>query len=158
MTTNALTIDVPEGLPFVEMTREFEHPVEKLYRAHTERELMQRWFGPRDAHLTVQTWDARPGGRYRYVALNDGVEYAFNGVFHTARLNEQIIQTFEFEMYPDSVGVEFYRFEALDGGRSRLTIRSVYATVEARDGAAASGMESGVIEGYERCDEVLATL
>jgi uncharacterized protein YndB with AHSA1/START domain len=157
--SNPVTIDAPEGTPFVEMTREFDQPVEKLFRAHAERELVQRWLGPRDAGTVVEAWDARPGGRYRYFSVDgDGTEYVFVGWFHSVTPNESLIQTFEFEMFPGAVGIDSYFFESLEGDRSRLTVRSVYPTVEARDGAVASGMEYGVVEGYERCDEVLESL
>ena len=68
-------------------------------------------------------------------------QYGFNGVFHVVRENEFAIQTFEFEGYPDVVGIESMTFERLGGGRTRLAGHSVYPTLEARDGMVGSGME-----------------
>ena len=97
------------------------------------------------------------GGRWRYVHRGpDGVEYAFHGMFHTVRENDFAIQTFEFEGVPDGVALERMQIEDLPGGRSRLTATSLVDSFEARDAFVASGMETGVVEGYERLDEVLA--
>jgi uncharacterized protein YndB with AHSA1/START domain len=70
---------------------------------------------------------------------------------------ELLVQTFEFDGYPGHVSLESARFEALDGGRTRVTTHAVYQSVEDRDGMVASGMEGGLTEGYERLDELLAT-
>ena len=71
------------------------------------------------------------------------------------RENEFAIQTFEFEGVPDVVAIESMTFERLEGGRSRLRGRSVYPSLEARDGMVQSGMEKGVTEGYERLDALV---
>ncbi|RYV49780.1 SRPBCC family protein [Pengzhenrongella frigida] len=159
MTTNAVTITAPEGLPFIDMTREFDAPVEAVYRAHTEPDLLTLWLGPRGYDMTIERFEMKAGGRYRYLHTDpEGVSYTFNGVVHVARPNELIIQTFEFEGFPDIVSLETMRLEDLGEGRTLLSAHSVYPSVEARDGMAASGMEQGVTEGYEKLDEVLANL
>lgn len=158
-TTNSVTITAPEGVPFSDIVREFDAPVEAVYRAHYEPELVQQWLGPYGLEMQIEAYDVRTGGRYRYVHKDgEGDEYAFNGVFHVARENEFIIQTFEFEGFPDVVGIEALTFEDLGGGRTRLAVHSTYPSQEARDGMVASGMETGVTEGYERLDGVLASL
>lgn len=81
-----------------------------------------------------------------------------NGVVHVARTNELIIQTFEFEGYPDVVSLETLPLKDLGEGRTLLSAHSVYPSIEARDGMAESGMEQGVTEGYDKLDEVLANL
>lgn len=156
MSTNPVIITAEEGLPFVDISRDFDAPVSAVYRAHVEPDLVKRWLGPNGYDMEIDEWDLRTGGRYRYAHLDDGAEYRFNGVFHVARENEFIIQTFEFEGIPDVVSIESLRFEDLGDGRSRLVGHSVFPSVEARDGMVASGMETGVVEGYERLDQVLA--
>lgn len=159
MTTNAVTITAPEGLPFIDMTRDFDAPVEAVYRAHTEPDLLKKWLGPRGYDMTIESFEMKVGGHYRYLHTDPaGQSYAFNGVVHVARPNELIIQTFEFEGYPDVVSLETLRLAALGDGRTRLDTHSVYPSVEARDGMAESGMEQGVTEGYQKLDEVLANL
>lgn len=156
--TNPTTITAEPGVPFVDTVREFDAPVEALWRAHVEKDLVQRWLGPVAANIEIEAWDKTPGARYRYVTRSEYGEFGFNGVVHSVVPGERIIETFEFEPFPESVGVTILKFEDLGGGRSRLVARDVYPDVAARDGAIEQGMESGVLEGYERLDAVLASL
>jgi uncharacterized protein YndB with AHSA1/START domain len=82
-------------------------------------------------------------------------EYGFRGVFHTVRENELIIQTFEYEGWPDEVSVDCIRFEALPDGRTRLVDHSVFSTIEVLENMGAEGMERGIREGYEKLDRLL---
>jgi uncharacterized protein YndB with AHSA1/START domain len=84
-----------------------------------------------------------------------GEEYGFGGVFHAVEPDARLIQTFEFDGAPGTVGLSATTFEALDG-RTRLTVHEVYPSVAARDAALASGMEHGINEGYARLDALLA--
>ncbi len=113
-------------MPFIDIEREFDYPVELVFRAHKEPDLFKRWLGPRGYEMDLEQFDFTTGGRYRYVHTVGGESYAFNGVFHVVRDNEFAIQTFEFEGYPDVVSVESIRFEPLEGGRSRLHVHAVY--------------------------------
>ena len=156
MTQHALTLTVPDGVPFIDWSREFDAPISSLYRAHSDPDLVKRWLGPAAYEMQIEAWDLRSGGHFRFVQSDDlGNRYAFNGVFHVARENDLIIQTFEFEGYPDVVSIETLRFEDLGDGRTRLTGHSTYPSQEARDGMAQSGMEGGMSEGYQRLDVVL---
>jgi uncharacterized protein YndB with AHSA1/START domain len=157
--THPVTITAPEGVPFIDIVREFDAPVAALFRAHSEPELVRQWLGPNGYEMDIEEWEFSTGGRYRYVHKDGkGGEYSFNGVFHVVRENDFAIQTFEFEGYPDVVAIESLTFADLGGGRSRLTIHSVYPTLEARDGMVASGMETGVTEGYDRLEKLAASL
>lgn len=156
--TNPLKVEAPAGVPFIDWEREFDAPVEAVFRAHKEPDMIKQWLGPRRYEMEVESYDFRTGGRYRYLHRADDEEYAFNGVFHVVRENEFAIQTFEFEGFPDVVSIESMTFEALDNGRSRVRGHSTYPSIEARDGMVSSGMEGGMSEGYERLDEVLANL
>lgn len=154
--TNSLTITAPEGLPFIDIEREFDAPVEAVFRAHKDPELIKQWLGPHGYEMEIDHYDFTSQGGYRYVHRNpDGEEFAFNGVFHVVRENEFAVQTFEFEGYPDVVSIESVRFEDLGNGRTRLRLHSVYPSLEARDGMVASGMEKGVREGYERLEKLV---
>jgi len=155
-TTHPVTVNAPEGLPFIEIVREFDAPVEAVFRAHRDPELVTQWLGPRGYEMEIERWDFTSQGGYRYVHRNpEGEEYAFNGTFHTVRENEFAVQTFEFEGVPDVVAIETMTFEDLGDGRTRLRGWSTYPSVEARDGMVASGMEGGLREGYERLDAIL---
>ncbi|MEC5181950.1 SRPBCC family protein [Arthrobacter sp. CG_A4] len=155
--TNALKVTVPEGLSFIDFEREFDFPVADVFRAHKEPELVAQWLGPRGLAIDVDHYDFRTGGSYSYTHTGpDGVPYKFSGIFHTVRENQFAIQTFEFSGYPDVVSIEFLTLADLGDGRTRLTAHAVYPSMEARDGMAQSGMESGLSEGYERLDELLS--
>ena len=157
-TQHETTINVPEGLPLVEIVREFDAPPELVYRAHVDPDLAMAWMGPRDIESTVDHWDARTGGSWRYVSTRGDEEFGFYGSFHELRPGERIVQTFTFEGVPDGVALEVLTFEPLDGGRTRLRAVSVVETVEGRDAFVASGMETGVVEGYQQLDALLPTL
>lgn len=156
-TTNATTVDIDPKIPAVHITREFDHPVSKVFRAHVDAELFAQWCGPRDLENRIDHFDAATGGSWRYVAVRDGEEYGFHGSFHEVRENELIVQTFTFEGMPDGVALEKLRFEDLGNGRTRLVATSLVDSFEDRDAFVASGMESGVVEGYEKLDELLVS-
>jgi uncharacterized protein YndB with AHSA1/START domain len=154
--SNPTTITAEPGLPFVDIVRAFDAPVGAVFRAHTDRDLYGRWVGLRDHPIEITEFDASPGGRWAYVVRGDeGTSFGFRGVFHTVDADALLVHTFEFDGAPGQVGLSLTTFEAL-GGRSRITVREVYPSVEVRDAAVASGMEHGIVEGYERLDEILA--
>lgn len=154
--SNPLTVNAPEGKPFVEYEREFDFPVHAVFHAHVDPGLYSQWIGPRGLTTRIDVFEPRPGGAYRFVqAGDDGAEYAFRGVFHSVREDEFLLQTFEYEGYPDAVTLEYAAFSELPGGRSKLTGRSVFPSLEARDGYAAEGMETGMSEGYDQLDDIL---
>jgi uncharacterized protein YndB with AHSA1/START domain len=153
--TNATNITAEPGLPFLDIVREFDAPAAAVFRAHTDPKLFAQWTGPRTMAINVVEFDATPGGRWKYTFDGGGQELGFHGIFHTVEPNTLIIQTFEFSAAPGLAGIGSTTFEEIDG-RTRLTSHEVYPTVESRDMAVASGMEYGIIESYERLDELLA--
>ena len=153
--TNALTLDIPAGVPWIDFTREFDAPVEALFNAHRDPDLVRQWLGPHGYEMQIQRWDFTSGGGYHYTHRDGENVYGFRGTFHTVRDNEIAIQTFEFEGAPDEVAIEFLRFVDLGDGRCRLEGRSVGRTVEGRDMMVASGMEKGMAEEYDRLDELV---
>jgi len=157
-TRNQTSIEVDTAVPTVTITREFDAPVALVFRAYTEPDLFQQWIGPRNRTFELQEFDCRTGGSYRYVHTSDGNEFGFHGSFHEVRPNELIVQTFTFEGFPDQVALEKLVLEDLGNGRTRLTATSLVDSFADRDAFVASGMETGVVEGYERLDEVLARL
>jgi uncharacterized protein YndB with AHSA1/START domain len=143
-------------VPLVRLTREFDAPPDKVFRAHTDPDLVVQWMGPSRHTTRIDHFDCRTLGSYRYVMSSDGNEYSFHGCFHEVRPSEVIVQTFTYEGEPDGVALERIVFEDLGDGRTRLTATSLVDSFEARDAVMASGMEEGVIEGYNRLDALLA--
>ena len=150
-------IEADPNIPTVRIVREFDAPVELVYRAHVEPDLVKQWMGPRSIDMDIEKWDMRTGGEYRYTALRDGEEVAhFYGSIHRVQEFEKIVQTFGFEEMPEAVALETLNLVDLGDGRTRLEILSVVESMEAQAGMMASGMEVGINEGYAKLDEILA--
>lgn len=149
------TIEADPNVPIIRMTRDFAATPEQLLRAHTDPELFAKWVGPDSLTTRIVHWDAKTGGSWQYVAERDGVEFGFRGTFHEVR-PDRIVQTFTYEGEPDGVALETLRFEDLGNGRTRLHAQSLTDSFEGRDAWLASGMESGVNEGYAKLDALLA--
>ena len=154
--TNPTHITAQPGVPFVDLVREFDAPVAAVYKAHTDRDLFPRWMFPQGIQVQKMQMDARTGGSWSYACTGEGnVQLSGFGVFHSVEPNKQFIHTSEFSFAPGHPTLSITRFEDLGGGRCRMSMREIYDTVESRD-AAASGMEGGMEESYERLDEILA--
>ena len=154
--THETEIIVDEEVPLVRIIREFDAPPEKVFRAHADPDLVAQWLGPRGLEMHVDHYDCRTGGAWRYVHTRGDDEFGFHGCFHEVRPAELIVQTFTYEGVPDGVSLERLVFEDLGDGRTRLVGTSLVESFEARDAFVASGMETGIREGYERLDELLA--
>jgi uncharacterized protein YndB with AHSA1/START domain len=150
-------ISATPGQPRIDMQREFTAPRALVYRAYTDPALLVQWLGPRRFEMTVDRWDPRDGGAWRYTHRDDvGNEFVFHGVFHGVPSPDGMVQTFEFEGAPGHISLDWVEFE--DRGETTVVhTHSVHQSVEARDAMIAAGMTSGVNEGYERLDELLAS-
>jgi uncharacterized protein YndB with AHSA1/START domain len=149
------TIEADPQVPIIRMTREFAATPAQLVRAHTDATLFMQWVGPNGTDGTVDYWDARTGGSWRWFSTHEGVDHAFRGCFHTVAA-DRIVQTFTWEGQPDGVSLETLHFEDLGNGRTRLVAESLCSSFEERDGWLRSGMEVGVHEGYAKLDTLLA--
>jgi uncharacterized protein YndB with AHSA1/START domain len=151
-------IDAPAGVPFVDITREFDAPLELVRRAWTDPDLVKQWLGPRKYEMVIERWEPRAGGAYRYIHRDEaGNEFGFHGVFHSSD-PDNMVQTFEFEGMPGHVSLDKLELADIGSGRTRAHIHSVYQSLEDRDGMVAAGMGDEVSEGFERLDELLATM
>ena len=158
MTNKPTKITAEPGKQEIFIEREFDAPQELVFKAFTDPELYVKWLGPRGLTMTLETFEPRNGGSWRYIHKDaDGNEYAFHGVNHEVSPPERIIGTFEFEglLEKGHVILETARFEKLPGSRTKLTSQSVFQSVEDRDGMLQSGMEEGVYDSYSRLDELL---
>ena len=160
MTTTATRetqIIADPDVPLVRIIREFDAPPAKVFRAHADPEIFKIWNGPNGVDITIDHFDCRTGGSWRYVVRSHGVDQGFRGSFHEVRPNDLIVQTFTWEGMPDGVALEKLRFEDIGDGRTRLVATSLVDSFQDRDAFLASGMETGVIEGYARLDDWLAS-
>lgn len=155
---NATKITAELGKQELFITREFEAPRELVFKAHTDMDLYARWLSPNSKGVRFEKFEPVDGGSWRFIDTDDqGNAYGFHGVYHEVTVPERIVGTFEFEGLPERghVILETTIFEALPGNRTRVTTQSVYRSVEDRDGMIQAGMESGVVEGYQKLDQLL---
>lgn len=156
-TTDTLKITAVPGTQNIEMSREFNATREQLLQAHTDPELYAKWVGPKGYEMIVTELEPRHGGAYAFTHRDpEGNEFDFRGVFHGEPSVDGFSQTFEFLGAP-GVAFETYTFEDLGDGRTMLRSVSVAPSVEARDAMLESGMESGVRDGYDKLDDLLAS-
>jgi uncharacterized protein YndB with AHSA1/START domain len=153
-TPNTTSITLPSDREIV-MTRLFNAPRALVFKAYTDPEAIPHWWGPRGYTTVVDTMDVRPGGRWRFVQRDaEGNEFAFNGEYREITPPERLVNTFEFEGLPGHVVVDTASFEEQDG-KTRVTVTSLFASVEDRDGMLQSGMEEGAVDTWNRLDEYL---
>jgi uncharacterized protein YndB with AHSA1/START domain len=158
MVKNKTIITAESGKQELFITREFDAPRELVFKAFTDPKLYVQWLGPRGFTTTLETFEPRSGGSWRFIQKDaEGNEYAFHGVNHEVLPPERIIDTFEFEGLPEKghVLLETARFEELPNNRTKVVSQSVFQSVADRDGMLQSGMEEGVNDSYERLDELL---
>ena len=155
---NKVTVTAEPGKQEVYITREFDAPRELVYKAHIDPKLYAQWLGPHGYEMILETFEPVSGGNYRYIHKDkEGNEYGFHGTFHEMSV-DNMIQTFEFEGYPGHVSLDCMILEELPGDRTRATIHSIFQSVIDRDGMIQNGMETGIREGYERLDDILAEM
>jgi uncharacterized protein YndB with AHSA1/START domain len=146
------------GKQEVIVTRIFDAPRDLVFKTYLDPDLISEWWGPRSLTTKVEKMEARPGGSWRLVQRDpQGNEYAFHGVYHDVTPSERVIQTFEFEGMPGHVSLETCIFEESQG-RTIMTERSVFQSVEDRDGMLESGMREGMAESMDRLAELLQRL
>ncbi|TLX95948.1 MAG: ATPase [Thaumarchaeota archaeon] len=155
---NKTKITAESGRQELFITREFDAPRELVFKAFTDPKLYTQWLGPRRYTMNLEKFEPRSGGMWRYTHKDkDGNEFGFHGVYHEVLAPERMIDTFEFEGLPEKghVSLETAKFMELPGGRTRVTMQSVFQSIADRDGMMQSGMEEGVNDSFDRLDELL---
>src|SRR5580704_17322331 len=121
-------INAADGKQELEITREFDLPLELLFKAYVEPDIVEQWMGTKVLKL-----ENKKHGGYQFETTDPkGNKYRFNGAIHEFVVNEKITRTFEFENMHLGVQLEFLVFEKLTDGISKLTIHSLYETAEKR--------------------------
>jgi uncharacterized protein YndB with AHSA1/START domain len=156
-TTSVATaqIEADPTVPIIRITRDFRATAAQLVKAHTDPDLFKRWVGPEERSTQVDYWDPRTGGSWRYVSVCGDDEQGFHGCFHQVS-DDRLVQTFTWEGMPEGVLLETMTFEDLGDGMTRMHAQSLVDSFEARDQWLASGMETGVNDGYAKLDTLLA--
>src|SRR5260370_8044016 len=94
-------ITAEHAIPQIVMTRDFDAPRDLVFRAYTDPQLLVQWLGPRDLNTTIDRYDVRDGGKWRYVQTDsEGREHPFYGIFHGAPSPDVILHTFHSQARP----------------------------------------------------------
>jgi uncharacterized protein YndB with AHSA1/START domain len=154
-----LQIDAPAGEKFMVLTRTFDAPRSLVWKALSGPEHIIRWWGPHSHANKVLQFDWRVGGRWRIQSsMADGMVIVFHGEYREIEPEWKTVQTFAVEgMYDGAYSVETLTLEEVDG-KTVYNVVSELPDVAARDAMLASGMEVGVVEGFERLDAILVEL
>lgn len=154
-TTAKATFAIHPGTHEVIASRVFDAPIDRVYNAYTDPEIIPKWLGPRRLTMSHIAMDIRPGGMWQFVHQDtDGTEYGFHGVVHDVVPRERIVQTFEYDGMPGHVSLDTATFEDL-GGKTKVTVQSIFQSVGDRDGMVKSGMQDGMSEGWDRLAEIV---
>ena len=140
---------------FLTITREFELPLDLLFKAYTEAHIVEQWMGTKVLKLENNN---HGGYRFETADPKGNVVVKMNGVIHEIVTNQKIVRTFEMENAPFGVQLEFLDFEQLDVDRSRLTIRAVYKSVEQRDQMLQLPFSQGINMAHNRLQDIVSKL
>lgn len=136
------------------ITREFDLPLELLFKAYVEPEIFEQWMGTK-----VMKFEMRKHGSFEFVTTDPrGNKHGFNGTVHEFIPNRKITRTFEIENSPFPVQLEFLEFEELSTGTSKLSIQMVFRSLETRDQILQLPFTQGLSMALNRLEEVVSKL
>jgi uncharacterized protein YndB with AHSA1/START domain len=147
-------VSAEEGKQEVVITREFDLPLELLFKAHVEPEIVEQWMGTR----VVKLENKKHGGWQFETTDPKGNRYGFHGVIHEFIPERKITRTFEIENAPYGVQLEFYEFEKITDDTSKLRMHVIYESVEQRDQVLKRGMPRGIGMAHDRIQEIAGKL
>jgi uncharacterized protein YndB with AHSA1/START domain len=148
-------IHAENGKQELTITREFDLPVEMLFKAYTEPEIVAQWMGTK-----VLVLENKRHGSWQFETSNaEGiVVFRANGVIHEFVPNEKITRTFEMENTSFAVQLEFFEFEALTDSTSKLNMHIVYRSADLRDQMVQMGFAPGINMAHNRLQEIVSKL
>jgi uncharacterized protein YndB with AHSA1/START domain len=144
-----------DGKQEILITREFDLPLELLFRAYADPEIVEQWMGTKVLKLENKkhgSWE------FQTADAQGKVLFKANGVIHEFSPNEKITRTFEMENTPFGVQLEFLSFEKLTDDTSKLTMHTIYRSVADRDQMLKLGMSQGANMAHNRLQEVVGKL
>src|SRR4026209_2174483 len=122
-------INAEDGKQELVITREFDLPLELLFKAYEEPEIVEQWMGTKVLKL-----ENKKHGSYQFVTTDPkGNKHGFNGAIHEFIPNQKIIRTFEMENGTFGVQLEFWEFEKLSDDTSKLSMQVIYRSTALRD-------------------------
>lgn len=144
-----------DGRQDLVITREFDLPVELLFKAYAEPEIVAQWMGTKVIKL-----ESKKHGSYQYETAdaNGNIVFKANGVIHEYTPNHKIIRTFEMENAPFGVQLEVCAFEKLTANTSKITIHTIYESVAQRDQLLKMPFAYGINMAHNRLQEILTQI
>jgi uncharacterized protein YndB with AHSA1/START domain len=143
-----------DGKQELVITREFDLPLELLFKAHAEPGIVEQWMGTKVLKL-----EGKKHGSYQFETTDPkGNKYRFNGAIHEFAPNRKITRTFEFENMPFGVQLEILEFEKLTDDTSKLNMHIIYESVSQRDQVLKMGMTQGINMAHNRLQDVAGKL
>jgi uncharacterized protein YndB with AHSA1/START domain len=147
-------IDATDGKQELLITREFDLPLELLFKAYVEPGIVEQWMGTKVLKL-----ENKNHGSYQFETTDPkGNKHRFSGVIHEFVPSQKITRTFEMENTPFAVQLEFLEFEQLTDEKSKLTMHVVYKSVELRDQILQLPFAKGIDMAHNRIQEILSKL
>lgn len=147
-------IHAEDGKQELVITREFDLPLELLFKAYEEADIVEQWMGTKVLKL-----ENRKHGSYQFETSDPkGNKYGFNGTIHEFIPNQKITRTFEMDNTPFPVQLEFLEFEQLTDDTSKLTMHIVYRSVEFRDQMLQMPFAKGINLAHNRIQEIVSQL
>ena len=145
-------VHAEDGRQELTITREFDLPLELLFRAYMEPEIVEQWMGTKVLKL-----ENKKHGGYLFETTDPrGNKHRFNGVIHEFIPNSKIIRTFEMENTPLGVQLEFLEFEELTEDKSKINMHVVYESVEKRDQVLKLPFVQGINMAHDRIQNILS--
>ena len=147
-------IHAEDGKQELVITREFELPVDLLFKAYEEADVVAQWMGTHVLKL-----ENKKHGGYQFETTDPmGNKHRFSGAYHEFVQNEKIIRTFEMENTPFDVQLEFLKFESLTDETSKLTMHVIYKSVALRDHMLKLPFAQGINMAHNRLEEIVHKL
>jgi uncharacterized protein YndB with AHSA1/START domain len=147
-------IDAQDGKQDLVITREFDLPLELLFKAYEESEIVEQWMGTKVLKL-----ENKKHGSYQFETTDpQGNKHRFNGTIHEFALNQKITRTFEFEKMPFGVQLEVLEFVKLTDDTSRLNMHVIYESVTHRDQVLKMPFSYGINMAHNRLQEIVSKL
>ncbi|HEY7097871.1 MAG TPA: SRPBCC family protein [Terriglobales bacterium] len=143
----------------IQLTRLFDAPRSLVFEAMTKPEHVRQWWGILDDQhsVTICEIDLRPGGTWRFVGRGPKGEYAFHGVYREIAAPQKVVFTEIYEPFPHAESV-VTSILTEENGKTRLTAKCLYPSIEVRDIVLKSGMERGAGISYDRLEELVDRL
>ncbi|MBL7932358.1 MAG: SRPBCC domain-containing protein [Bacteroidia bacterium] len=147
-------IHAEEGKQDLWITREFDLPLELLFRAYSEADIIEQWMGTKVLKL-----ENKKHGSYHFETTDPkGNKYNFHGAVHEYTPNKRIVRTFEFEGMPMGIQLELLEFEELGPDTSKVTIHTIFESVEKREQQLKMPFAYGLNMAHNRIQELLNQL